>query len=184
MNRISRRGANNEVRIAVAGIRGRGGGHIKNFQKLDGVKVVALCDPDSKVLAKGVTQFKDKYGSSVTGYADIRELLDRKDIDALVIATPNHWHSLMTVYACQAGKHVYVEKPVSHSIAEGRTMVKAARKYNRIVQAGTQHRSCPAVQEAARDIKAGKYGKVLWIHCSKRPYPRTSTTISGPALLR
>ena len=80
---------------------------------------------------------------------------DQKDVDALVIATPNHWHSLMTIYACQAGKHVYVEKPVSHSIAEGRKMVEAARKYNRIVEAGTQHRSCPAVQEAARDIKAG-----------------------------
>ncbi len=161
------RGANNEVRVAVAGIRGRGGAHIKNFQKLDGVKVVAVCDPDSKVLDGWVKRFKKDYGTNVSGYADVRELLDRKDIDALVIATPNHWHSLMTVYACQAGKHVYVEKPVSHSIEEGRKMVNAARKYNRIVQAGTQHRSCPAVQEAARDIKAGRYGKVLWIHCSK-----------------
>ncbi len=73
----------------------------------------------------------------------------------------------MAVYACQAGKHVYVEKPVSHSIEEGRKMVNAARKYNRIVQAGTQHRSCPAVQEVARDIKAGRWGKVLWVHCSR-----------------
>ena len=84
-----------------------------------------------------------------------------------MIAAPNHWHALMTVLACQAGKHVYVEKPVSHAIWEGRKMVEAARKYNRIVQAGTQHRSCPAVKEAARDIQAGKYGKVLWVHCSK-----------------
>ncbi|MBL7189078.1 MAG: Gfo/Idh/MocA family oxidoreductase [Phycisphaerae bacterium] len=161
------RGANNEVRVAVAGINGRGGGHIKNFQGLSGVNVVALCDPDSNILAKRVAECKTKYGTNVTGYADIRELLDSKDVDALIIATPNHWHSLMTIYACQAGKHVYVEKPVSHSIAEGRKMVNAARKYNRIVQAGTQHRSCPAVQEAARDIKAGKYGKVQWVHCSK-----------------
>jgi predicted dehydrogenase len=102
------RGANDEIRVAVAGIRGRGGGHIKHFQSLSGVKVVALCDPDSKVLGDWVRQFKDKYGTSVSGYADVRELLDRKDIDALIIATPNHWHSLMTVYACQAGKHVYV----------------------------------------------------------------------------
>ena len=163
----SARGANDEIRIAVAGIRGRGGGHVNHFQGLNGVKVVALCDPDSNVLGDKVKQFKDKYGTSVTGYADVRKLLDRKDIDALVIATPNHWHSLMTVYACQAGKHVYVEKPVSHSIWEGRKMVEAARKYNRIVQAGTQHRSCPAVQQAAADIQAGKYGKVLWVHCSK-----------------
>ncbi|MHC4205075.1 MAG: Gfo/Idh/MocA family protein, partial [Planctomycetota bacterium] len=119
------RGANNEVRVAVAGIRSRGGGHIKNFQKLDGVKVVALCDPDSKVLGDWVKKCKNDYGTSVTGYADIRELLERKDVDALVIATPNHWHSLMSVYACQAGKHVYVEKPVSHSIEEGRKMVEA-----------------------------------------------------------
>ena len=176
----SARGANNEIRVAVAGIRSRGGAHIKNFQKLDGVKVVALCDPDSKVLGDWVGQFKDKYGSTVTGYADIRELLDRKDIDALVIAAPNHWHSLMTVYACQAGKHVYVEKPVSHSIEEGRKMVNAARKYNRIVQAGMQHRSCPSVQEAARDIKAGKYGKVLWVHCSKLGARATIGKVTTP----
>jgi len=161
------RGANNDIRIAVAGINGRGGGHMNHFQKLEGVRVVALSDPDKKLLAEGVKNLKNKTKTSVKGYADIRKLLDSKDIDALVIATPNHWHSLMTVYACQAGKDVYVEKPVSHSIWEGRKMVEAARKYKRIVQAGTQQRSCPAVKEAAADIKAGKYGKVKWVHCSK-----------------
>jgi predicted dehydrogenase len=163
------RGANEEVRLGVAGIRSRGGAHVSDFMKLPGVKVVALCDPDQQILEQGVAQFKKKYdvdGSAITGYADVRKLLERKDIDALVIAAPNHWHALMTVWACQAGKHVYVEKPVSHAIWEGRKMVEAARKYNRIVQAGTQHRSCPAVQEAARDVQAGKYGKVLWVHCS------------------
>ena len=174
------RGANNEVRVAVAGIRSRGGGHIKNFQKLPGVNVVAVCDPDTKVLDGWVNKCKDDYGTTVSGYADVRELLDRKDIDALIIATPNHWHSLMTVYACQAGKHVYVEKPVSHSIEEGRKMVNAARKYNRIVQTGTQHRSCPAVQEAARDIKAGRYGKVKWIHCSKLGARATIGKVTAP----
>ena len=163
----SARGANDEIRVAVAGIRGRGGAHVTHFQGLKGVKVVAVCDPDSQVLGDWVKQFKDKYGAAVSGYADVRELLDRKDVDVLVIAAPNHWHSLMTVYACQAGKHVYVEKPVSHAIEEGRKMVNAARKYNRIVQAGTQHRSCPAVKEAAADIQRGIYGKVLWVHCSK-----------------
>jgi predicted dehydrogenase len=164
------RGANDEIRLAVAGVRGRGGAHIGDFMKLPGVKVVALCDPDSQVLGNTVQQFKKKYNvedAAIQGYADVRKVLERKDVDALVIATPNHWHALMTVWACQAGKHVYVEKPVSHSIWEGRKMVEAARKYNRIVQAGTQHRSCPAVQEAARDIQAGRYGKVLWVHCSK-----------------
>lgn len=164
------RGANDEIRLGVAGIRGRGGAHVSDFMKLQGVKVVALCDPDKQVLEQGVAQFKKKYkvdGEAIQGYADVRKLLERKDIDAFVVAAPNHWHALMTVWACQAGKHVYVEKPVSHAIWEGRKMVEAARKYNRIVQAGTQHRSCPAVKEAARDIQAGKYGKVLWVHCSK-----------------
>jgi len=160
-------GANDEIRVAVAGIRGRGNGHINHFQSLPGVKVVALCDPDKKVLAERMGQVKEKYGTDVKGDVDIRKILDLKDVDALVIAAPNHWHSLMTIWACQAGKDVYVEKPVSHSIWEGRKMVEAARKYNRIVQAGTQQRSCPATIEAARDIQADKYGKVLWVHCSK-----------------
>lgn len=162
-------GANNDIRVAVAGIRSRGGAHVNDFMGIEGVKVVALCDPDKQVLGQGVAAFKKKYNvgdADIQGYADVRELLDRKDIDVLVVAAPNHWHSLMTVWACQAGKHVYVEKPVSHSIWEGRKMVEAARKYNRIVQAGTQHRSCPAVKEAAADIQSGKYGKVQWVHCS------------------
>jgi predicted dehydrogenase len=160
-------GANNEIRVAVAGLHSQGNGHVSRFQTIDGVEVVALCDPDAEVLAQRSREFQEKYGRTVQGYADVREVLDRKDIDALVVATPNHWHSLMTIWACQAGKDVYVEKPVSHSVWEGRKMVQAARKYRRIVQAGTQQRSCPAVQEAARDIQAGKYGKVLWVHCSK-----------------
>jgi len=162
---------NNEIRIAVIGTGGRGGGLIGDFQKLQGVNVVALCDPDQQRVDKNLENFKRRYeiqdASVIQGYVDARKILDRKDIDAVAIATPNHWHSLMTVWACQAGKHVYVEKPVSHSIWEGRKMVEAAREYNRIVQAGTQQRSCPAVQEAARDIQAGKYGKVLWVHCSR-----------------
>jgi len=163
------RGANDEIRIAVAGIRSQGNGHVGRFQGQPGVRVVALCEPDKEILGNRLSEFKKKYevgDDAITGYADIRDVLDRKDIDAIVIAAPNHWHALMTVWACQAGKHVYVEKPVSHSIWEGRKMVEAARKYNRIVQAGTQHRSCPGVQEAARDIQSGKYGKVKWVHCS------------------
>lgn len=160
-------GANDQIRVAVAGIRGRGNGHTGQFQKLKGVEVVALCEPDQNILDKRLAEFKEKHNKQIAGDTDIRRILDRKDVDAVVIATPNHWHSLMTIWACQAGKHVYVEKPVSHSVWEGRKMVEAARKYNRIVQAGTQQRSCPAVQECARDIQAGKYGKVLWVHCSK-----------------
>ena len=177
------RGANDEIRLAVAGINGRGGAHVGDFMEQQGVKVVALCDPDKQLIEQRVASFKKKYNaddSAIKGYADVRHILDRKDIDALVIATPNHWHSLMTIWACQAGKHVYVEKPVSHSIWEGRKMVEAARKYNRIVQAGTQHRSCPAVQEAARDIQSGKYGKVLWVHCSKLQSRATIGKVTEP----
>ena len=161
-------GANDEIRMAVAGLNNRGNGHIGRFHGMKGVSVVALCDPDSKVLDKRMAEFKKKHSpKDVKGYTDIRKILERDDIDAIVIATPNHWHSLMTVWACQAGKHVYVEKPVSHTIWEGRKMVEAARKYDRIVQAGTQHRSCPAVQEAARDMAAGRWGKVQWVHCAR-----------------
>jgi predicted dehydrogenase len=176
--------ANNQVRVAVAGIRSQGNGHIGRFQKLTDVNVVGLCDADSKILDQRVQETTDKHNlkgtNAVRGHQDVRELLDRKDIDAVVIATPNHWHSLLAIWACQAGKHVYVEKPVSHSIWEGRQMVKAARRYNRIVQAGTQQRSCPAVQECARDVQAGRFGKVLWIHCSKLASRKTIGKVTSP----
>ena len=164
-------GANDQISVAIIGVGWRGGEHIDQFQKLNGVNIVALSDPDQHRLNDGLEKLRNNYGiqnsSDIKGYADAREILDRKDIDAVIIAPPNHWHSLMTIWACQAGKHVYVEKPVSHCIWEGRKMVEAARKYNRIVQAGTQQRSCPAVIQAAKDIQEQKYGKVLWVHCSR-----------------
>ncbi len=176
--------ANEEVRLGVIGIRSQGNGHIGRFQKLKGVKVVALCDPDSKILAQRLEEVKKAQETSgtadVQGYADIRKMLERKDVDAVVIATPNHWHALAAIWACQAGKHVYVEKPVSHSIWEGRKIVEAARKYKRVVQAGTQQRSCLAVQEAARDVQGGKYGKVLWVHCSKLESRKTIDKVTSP----
>jgi len=161
------RGANDDIRVAVIGVGGQGGNHIKYFNRLSGVRVVAICDADKTHLQRRADEFEKKYERKVETYTDLRKLLEDKSIDAITSATPNHWHSLVTVLACQAGKDVYIEKPVSHAIWEGRKMVEAARKYNRIVQAGTQQRSCPAVQEAARDIQAGRYGKVLWVHCSK-----------------
>jgi len=161
------RGANDDIRVAVIGVGGQGGNHIKYFNRLSGVRVVAICDADKTHLQRRADEFEKKYERKVETYTDLRKLLEDKSIDAITSATPNHWHSLVTVSACQAGKDVYIEKPVSHAIWEGRKMVEAARKYNRIVQAGTQQRSCPAVQEAARDIQAGRYGKVLWVHCSK-----------------
>ena len=153
-------GANDDIRVAVVGFRGQGAGHIKRFHNLQGVRVVALCDADKAILDREVKKFKDR-NEKVDAYTDVRKLLEDKNIDAIVTATPNHWHSLVTVWACQAGKDVYVEKPVSHNIWEGRKMVEAARKYKRIVQAGTQSRSDEAVQEAFEYIHRGELGKIV-----------------------
>lgn len=155
-------GANEEVRVAVIGLGGRGYLHLNTFRGIPGVKVVAVCDADLSHMEKAK---KDDPG--VRTVQDYRKILEMKDVDAISIATPNHWHAALTVFGCQAGKHVYVEKPVSHSIWEGRKMIEAARKYDRIVQGGTQQRSCPAPQAAAKDLREGKYGKVQWVHCMK-----------------
>ncbi len=162
-------GANDNIRAAVVGIRGRGHGHIRWFGKIPGLRVVALCDADKKILQRDVDSFK-KRNENVVAYVDYRKLLDDKNIDVIIIATPNHWHSLMTVWACQAGKDVYVEKPVSHNIWEGRKMVEAARKYNRIVQAGSQKRSDPGLIEAFGYIREGNLGAIKWARgfCYKR----------------
>jgi len=155
------RGANEQIRVAVIGIRGKGSHHISMFQDIPNVKVVALCDVDKDILAKGVAQLAEKNLTADT-YTDLRKVLDRKDIDAISIATPNHWHSLATIWACQAGKDVYVEKPISHNIFEGRKTVEAARKYKRIVQSGTQNRSDAGLPQAIQYIKEGHLGKILF----------------------
>ena len=140
-------GANDDIRVAVVGFNSRGNDHIAGFRKLKGVRLVALCDVDSKVLEKGRADLA-KDGIQVETYTDVRKLLESGDIDAVSTATPNHWHALLATWACQAGKDVYVEKPVSHNVWEGRQIVAAARKYGRIVQTGTQCRSNPGLREA------------------------------------
>ena len=156
-------GANDEIRVAVVGFNGQGGSHISSIEGLrkkgDKVRIVALCDVDTKVLEKGVKMFADK-GEKVETYQDIRKLLENKEIDAISTATPNHWHALITIWACQAGKDVYCEKPVSHNVSEGRRMVEAARKYNRIVQTGTQSRSSQSLKDAVAWVRAGNLGKI------------------------
>jgi predicted dehydrogenase len=158
------RGANNDVRVAVVGFNSQGSNHIKYFGKLPGVRVAALCDVDRDVIDREAKKFKER-SEQVDTYVDVRKLLDDKNIDVIVTATPNHWHSLVTVWACQAGKDVYVEKPVSHDIWEGRKMVEAARKYNRIVQAGTQRRSDEGLAQAFEYIRQGNLGKILRARC-------------------
>ncbi len=154
-------GANEDIRIAVVGFGGRGGSHIGAFSKMPGVRLVALCDVDDKILQGEVKRLSEKTRSSVTGYKDIRKLLESKELDAISIATPNHWHALGTIWAAQSGRDVYVEKPVSHNVWEGRQAVQAARKYNRIVQTGTQSRSSRAgIAAAVEWVRAGNLGKI------------------------
>ncbi|MSU58762.1 MAG: Gfo/Idh/MocA family oxidoreductase [Pedosphaera sp.] len=153
-------GANGDIRVAVVGFHGRGGSHIGGFRDLKGVRIVALCDVDSAVLTGGVKQFADR-GEKVEGFQDIRKLLERKDVDVISIATPNHWHALATIWAVQAGKDVYVEKPLSHNIFEGRQAVAAARKYGKMVQTGSQCRSSSGLIEAIAWLRAGNLGKII-----------------------
>src|SRR5882762_3173530 len=147
--------------ISVVGFGGRGGDHIGGLRGLAGknVRIVALCDVDSRILNAGVEQFS-KRDEKVEGYKDIRKLLENKDVDVITTATPNHWHSLATIWAVQAGKDVYCEKPVSHNVWEGRKMVEAARKHSRIVQTGTQSRSSQGIKEAVEWVQAGNLGKI------------------------
>ncbi len=157
-------GANEDIRIGVVGFGGRGSDHINGYRSLrkngEKVRIVALCDVDKDILARGMRSFIES-GEGISAYTDIRQLLDDKNVDAISIATPNHWHSLGTVWACQAGKDVYVEKPISHNVWEGGQAVEAARKYRRIVQAGTQSRSSQGLEEAVAWVRAGNLGKVL-----------------------
>jgi predicted dehydrogenase len=153
---------NEEIRVAVLGIGVKGRLHIDSFGSLPNVSVVAVVDVDPVRMAEGVERAK-KYGSDVKGYLDGRHVLDRKDIDAIVIATPNHWHALWTIWGCQAGKHVYVEKPVSHNLWEGQKMLEAQYQYDRIVQVGTQNRSNSGFSQTAAYLRNQPLGKIKWI---------------------
>ena len=153
-------GANGDIRYAVVGFNGRGRSHIEGLREGKGTRLVALCDVDRKVLDREL-QKCESAGQKVEGYTDMRKLIENKDIDVVTFATPNHWHSLGSIWAVQAGKDVYVEKPVSHNVWEGRQLVRAARKYNRIVQAGTQSRSSSGIAEAIAWIREGNIGKIL-----------------------
>lgn len=153
-------GANDRIRAAVIGINSRGKNHIEGFQNLENVEVATLCDVDMMVLKEQGAEFEKKYNKKVQMVQDLRSVYDDKNIDVVSIATPNHWHALATIWACQAGKDVYVEKPGSHNLYEGRKMIEAAEKYKRIVQHGVQLRSSTAIQEAIQHLRNGLIGKV------------------------
>jgi len=148
------------IRVAVIGVNNRGMNHVTGYGKLGGARVVAICDADKDVFGKAAKAVVEKGGKEPTYYQDIRKLLEDKSIDAVSIATPNHWHSLASIWAIQAGKDVYVEKPASHNVHEGRMVVEHARKYGRIVQTGSQSRSNPGMIQFIDAIRAGKIGKV------------------------
>jgi predicted dehydrogenase len=158
--RRRRVGANDKIHVAVIGFNSRGMNHIDDYLKQPDVELVALCDADNNVLERGLASVEKKSGKKPKGYQDIRKLLEDKSIDAVSIATPNHWHSLAGIWAMQHGKDVYVEKPVSHNVREGRILVEVARKTGKICQAGTQSRSSKACQDAMEYIHSGKIGKV------------------------
>ena len=165
-------GANDKIRAAVLGVHGRGKTHIEGFEEQEGVEVAVLVDPDLEIANQRAGEFEQKYGRRPKVEQDLRKVFDDKNIDVVGIATPNHWHALATIWACQAGKDVYCEKPGTHSIAEGRSVIAAAKKYNRIVQHGVQLRSSEAIREAVQKLNEGIIGDVYMgraIMCKWRP---------------
>ena len=154
-------GGKRSIGACVIGFRGQGGSHIRDILKEEGVEIVALCDVDSQVLEKGVAAVQKAQGKAPRTYRDVREVMADKSIDAITTATPNHWHALITVWGCQAGKDVYVEKPMSHSPWESRQCVAAAKKYGRIVQHGTQSRANPTLIRDMKLLHEGLLGKVI-----------------------
>jgi len=168
-------GANNRLRIAVAGLNGRGKSHIAGWLEQENVEIAYLIDPDRQVLDQAMKALAEKQGGRTTCKAvtDVRRALEDPAVDALSIATPNHWHSLMTIWAAQAGKHVYVEKPLSHDVIEGRSVVAAQQKYGVVIQHGTQRRSDARIAGLHEAIQAGRFGrlKISYGYCCK---PRAS----------
>jgi len=155
-----RAAASDQVRVGLIGCGGMGKGDLATFFLNAEVDCPVVCDVDDRHLAEGVKLVQDKRGHAPETVKDFRRVLDRKDVDVLLVATPDHWHALPTVLGCQAGKDVYVEKPLARSIAEGRAMLEAAKRHERVVQMGAQRRSSPAYQQAVDFVRSGKLGKV------------------------
>jgi len=153
-------GANDRINMAIIGIRSQGRAHIRSLAKIPNVHIKTLCDVDENLFADRIKAVTEAQGSAPGTAADMRHVFDDQDISAVAMATPNHWHALGTIWAVQAGKHVYVEKPASHNIWEGRKMVEAARKYNRLVQIGFQSRSNRNAQSGMRFLREGKLGYI------------------------
>ncbi|MBN1853325.1 MAG: Gfo/Idh/MocA family oxidoreductase [Pirellulales bacterium] len=175
-------GANDRIRIAIAGLNGRGQSHLSGFLGVKNVEIAYLVDPDQHVLSGAMKSLERKTDGQFNckGISDVREALADPDVDVLTIAAPNHWHSLMTIWAAQAGKHVYVEKPMSHDVVEGRVVVAAQAKYGVVIQHGTQNRSSAEIAGLHEAIQAGKFGKlkISYGYCCK---PRDGIGFKEPS---
>lgn len=193
--RAARVAANDKVRLAVIGTGGMGGRHVEALATNPNCELRALCDVCTVRYEPNVAKVEKLSGKKPDAYQDFRRVLERDDIDAMFVATPDHWHPLLTILGCQAGKDVYVEKPVCTTVREGRAMVEAARRYGRIVQAGTQQRSMPVFQKAIDIVRSGRIGQVMsasaWIGANafgvgEKPLPEPPKEIDwdlwlGPA---
>ncbi len=174
MSLASARGANDSIVVGVVGVGSRGLDHARGFAGLDGVEVAYVCDPDSRRVDQAVEAVA-KTGSRTKapkGVGDFRKILDDKTVDAIIVATCNHWHAPAAILACSAGKHVYVEKPCSHTAREGEMLVESARKNDRVVQMGNQRRSWPKVVEGVEFVRSGGIGRPYFARClysSDRP---------------
>nr|MBA3441101.1 Gfo/Idh/MocA family oxidoreductase [Pyrinomonadaceae bacterium] len=157
--------ANEKVNVAFIGIRGRGKGLINSFAALSDVNIAYLCDVDQRVLESVCADVEKKTGKKPQSAGDLRRVLDEKSVDAVVIATPDHWHAPAAILACDAGKDVYVEKPLTHDLSEGKAIIAAQNESKRVVQVGTQQRSMTHVAKAYELLKAGTIGKVHKVHC-------------------
>ena len=188
-------GPNDEIRLAiigmgglnvVGGVGGRGRQLVERFGAVPGVRTVAICDVDRAILDHEVEEFKRR-GQSVAAFSDLRKVFDDKNIDAVAIALPNHWHALATIWACQAGKDVYVEKPFAYNLWEGKQAVAAARKYGRIVQTGTQSRSSEALRQALEFLRRGELGPIRCVHAilyrPRNAMEKVSAPTPSPATL-
>jgi predicted dehydrogenase len=176
------KGSNERIRIAVCGVNGRGSSHIGGWLDQDNVEIAYLVDPDQRVLSNRLKDLTKRVDGQYTpqGASDIREVLDDENVDAISVAAPNHWHSLMTIWAAQHGKHVYVEKPMSHDVVEGRVAVAAQKKYGVVVQHGTQTRSNATRAGLHYLIQRGKFGKlkISYGYCCK---PRNGIGFEPPS---
>jgi predicted dehydrogenase len=174
-------GANDRLRIAVVGLHGRGKSHVSGWLKEDNVEIAYLVDPDADVLAEKMADLKTRVTGTFNckGLSDVRKALEDPNLDAVSVATPNHWHSLITIWAAQAGKHVYVEKPMSHDVVEGRVAVAAQEKYGVVIQHGTQRRSEASIAGLHEAIQAGMFGKlkISYGYCCK---PRDGIGFQSP----